>query len=228
MRTLLTTPLTQFCGRRVQGKVKWAMAGRNEGKLKEVRAEIAAEVPQAVEASLLIADAADKPSLKEMAQQTDAVIAMVGPFEKFGRPVVEVRFRMLTCLKKGQEREGGHARDVMSAFVAAAAILLTPRLLDGNLAPYRLCHMQACIEEGAHYCDITGEITFVRHCIEEYDAKAKAAGVKIVHFCGFDSVPADTTALMTADFLQRRYGASVDRSEGVVMASKGMPPFAFQ
>jgi short subunit dehydrogenase-like uncharacterized protein len=55
----------------------------------------------------------------------------------------------------------------------------------------------ACIDGGAHYCDITGEPAFVDRLLDAHDGPAREAGVKVVNCCGFDSIPADLGARFT-------------------------------
>lgn len=64
--------------------VKWAMAGRNAGKLTAVLGEIGA--PE--DTPLIIADAGDPASLAEMARRTKCVITTVGPYTHYGEPLV--------------------------------------------------------------------------------------------------------------------------------------------
>ena len=52
---------------------------------------------------------------------------------------------------------------------------------------------EGCIEAGAHYCDITGEID-VFESLAGFDARARAAGVMLLPGCGFDVVPSDCLA----------------------------------
>ncbi|MET0340835.1 MAG: saccharopine dehydrogenase NADP-binding domain-containing protein [Polyangiales bacterium] len=49
----------------------------------------------------------------------------------------------------------------------------------------------ACVERGTHYCDITGEVQWVQRMIHAHHRAAEAAGVRIVHCCGYDAVPSD-------------------------------------
>ena len=56
--------------------------------------------------------------------------------------------------------------------------------------------VDACVEAGTHYCDITGETPWVRGVIDRLHDKARDAGVRIVPFCGFDSVPSELCALL--------------------------------
>ena len=47
-----------------------------------------------------------------------------------------------------------------------------------------------------HYADLTGEVLFVREAIDRYDALARGSGARIVHSCGYDSVPSDLAVLL--------------------------------
>ena len=51
--------------------------------------------------------------------------------------------------------------------------------------------VMACAEAGTHYADLTGEPPFIRRSIDAAHAIAKASGARIVHCCGFDSIPSD-------------------------------------
>src|SRR4029077_11224586 len=55
--------------------------------------------------------------------------------------------------------------------------------------------VQACAEAGTHYADLTGEVLFIRDSIDRCHDVAVAAGARIVHCCGFDSVPSDLGVL---------------------------------
>src|SRR5699024_3814719 len=56
--------------------------------------------------------------------------------------------------------------------------------------------VRACAEAGTHYVDSTGEVLFMRKMIDKYDDVAKAHGARIIHACGFDSVPSDIGMLL--------------------------------
>lgn len=49
----------------------------------------------------------------------------------------------------------------------------------------------ACVANQTHYCDLAGEVIFMRQMIDQHHAAAQANGTKIVHTCGFDSIPSD-------------------------------------
>lgn len=68
----------------VGGKVKWAMAGRDAGKLAQVRDEIGAPS----ETPLVVADAADPASLDAMVRRAKAVVTTVGPYQLYGDALV--------------------------------------------------------------------------------------------------------------------------------------------
>ena len=64
--------------------LKWAMAGRNEEKLKSVREEVGAgDVP------LIIADSDDEASLKSMVARTDVVLTTTGPYQLYGEGLLK-------------------------------------------------------------------------------------------------------------------------------------------
>ncbi|EGD55329.1 saccharopine dehydrogenase family protein [Gordonia neofelifaecis] len=54
----------------------------------------------------------------------------------------------------------------------------------------------AAATAGTDYVDLTGEVPFVRYSIDKADELAAASGARIVHSCGFDSVPSDLGAYL--------------------------------
>jgi len=79
-----------------------------------------------------------------------------------------------------------------------AAMASGARVVATTVGPYwpaGLKLVDACIAAGTQYLDLTGEILFVRKSIFRHD-RAGAAGARIVHSCGFDSVPSDLGVLM--------------------------------
>ena len=61
----------------------------------------------------------------------------------------------------------------------------------------------SCVRHQTDYVDITGETTWVRDMIDRYHGSATSSGTRIVHFCGFDSVPSDLGAFLVAHELKR-------------------------
>lgn len=67
--------------------LRWAMAGRSEAKLKEVRAALGAGAEQI---PLIVADAADETALTRLCTSTQVVVSTVGPYALYGSPLVRV------------------------------------------------------------------------------------------------------------------------------------------
>ena len=68
------------------------------------------------------------------------------------------------------------------------------RVVVTTVGPYRprgLPLVAACAEAGTDYIDLSGEVLFQRDSIDRYHAVAERAGARIVHGCGFDSIPSD-------------------------------------
>jgi short subunit dehydrogenase-like uncharacterized protein len=59
----------------------------------------------------------------------------------------------------------------------------------------------ACAEHGTDYVDLTGEPEFVDRMYVAHDARARETGARIVHACGFDSIPHDLGAFFTVQQL---------------------------
>jgi short subunit dehydrogenase-like uncharacterized protein len=112
-----------------------ALAGRSTDRLLAVReglGESARSWP------VLSADATSPSTLDEMAARTQVVVTTVGPYSRYGMPLVA-----------------------------------------------------ACAAAGTDYADLTGEAMFIRESIDLYHKQAADTGARIVHCCGFDSVPSD-------------------------------------
>lgn len=133
--------------------LRWALAGRKRARLEEIRGELAAQNAHLGEGrapAILEASSDDPASLARMAEAARVVLTTVGPYAKYGEPLVE-----------------------------------------------------ACIAAGTDYVDITGEPRFVNRLLERHGERARAAGVRIVNCCGFDSIPHDLGALFTVEKLPR-------------------------
>ena len=90
----------------------------------------------------------------------------------------------------------------------------------GPYVTYGTALVAACAEAGTHYCDITGEVLFVHRTIAAHHETAKRTGARIVHACGFDSVPSDLGALLTVE-AARAEGASLLRTRLAVRSARG-------
>lgn len=69
----------------------------------------------------------------------------------------------------------------------------------GPYAKYGKDLATACAEHGTHYCDLTGEVPFIRWSIDVNHVRARETGARIVHCAGFDSIPSDLGVLVLAD-----------------------------
>ena len=74
------------------------------------------------------------------------------------------------------------------------------RVVITTVGPYALYGeplVAACAAAGTDYCDLTGEPEFVDRMWVEHHAEAERTGARLVHCCGFDSIPHDLGAYFT-------------------------------
>jgi short subunit dehydrogenase-like uncharacterized protein len=90
----------------------------------------------------------------------------------------------------------------LAAMASRARVVLN---LVGPYTTYGRPVIEACVANGAHYVDLTGEIPFVRQMIDAFDARAAEAGVKVVQVCGFEALPADLAILLAAEKARERW-----------------------
>lgn len=152
--------VAEYLAQHAPPSTRIALAGRNTQKLEQIRSGLPA---RAQSWPMLVADSSDAASLAKLAEQTTVVCTTVGPYAKYGLPLVE-----------------------------------------------------ACAKAGTHYCDLTGETQFMRDSIDRYDATAQASGARIVHTCGFDSIPSDLGVLALHEALGK-----LVRATYVVVVAKG-------
>jgi short subunit dehydrogenase-like uncharacterized protein len=80
-----------------------------------------------------------------------------------------------------------------------AALARAARVVVTTVGPYYargLALVGACAEAGTDYADLAGEVLFIRDSIDCCHDVAAGAGARIVHGCGFDSVPSDLGVLL--------------------------------
>ncbi|MEQ8860583.1 MAG: saccharopine dehydrogenase NADP-binding domain-containing protein [Pseudomonadales bacterium] len=130
---------------------RWALGGRSEARLDEVRAGLG---EQAAQVPLVLGDADDQAQLDVIAARTRVVCSAVGPYALHGSKMVA-----------------------------------------------------ACVHHGTHYCDLTGEVHWMRRMIDSHHQRARETGARIVHTCGFDSIPSDLGTWFLQQEMQRRFGA---------------------
>jgi len=76
----------------------------------------------------------------------------------------------------------------------------------GPFAKYGSDLVAACAEAGTHYCDLTGEVQWMRRMIDAHHATATRTGARIVHTCGFDSIPSDLGTWALQQEMIRTFG----------------------
>ncbi|NEA52538.1 saccharopine dehydrogenase NADP-binding domain-containing protein, partial [Streptomyces sp. SID10815] len=133
--------------------LRWAVAGRSERKLEELREAL----PGGASVGVVTADVADPDSLRELARRTRVVATTVGPYVTYGEELVA-----------------------------------------------------ACADSGTDCVDLTGEPEFVDLVYVRHDARARETGARLVHACGFDSVPHDLGVYFTVGQLPEGVPLSVD------------------
>lgn len=83
------------------------------------------------------------------------------------------------------------------------------KVVVSTVGPYALFGSElvaACAAQGTDYCDLTGEPQWMRQMIDAHEAQARATGARIVHNCGFDSIPSDLGTWFTQQQAQKDFG----------------------
>ncbi|MEU0600736.1 saccharopine dehydrogenase NADP-binding domain-containing protein [Streptomyces sp. NPDC006393] len=133
--------------------LRWAIAGRSEHRLRELRERL----PGGASVGVLRADVAEPDSLRDLARQARVVATTVGPYVTYGEELVA-----------------------------------------------------ACADSGTDYLDLTGEPEFVDLVYVRHDTRARETGSRLVHACGFDSVPHDLGVYFTVQQLPEGVPLTVD------------------
>ena len=151
----------------VNQSLRWAIAGRDAAKLTAVKQSLGGDAESLV---TIVADSFDAAKLDAMTSRTTVVISTVGPYAKYGSPLVA-----------------------------------------------------ACVKAGTHYCDLAGEAQWIRQMIDTHHEEATQTGARIVHCCGFDSVPMDMGVWFLQREAKKRYGNYCESISMLVKATKGGP-----
>ena len=114
------------------------------------------------------------------------------------------------ALETGADASGlpivlGDANDVVSM----AALARRTRVVCSAVGPYALYGSKlvaACASAGTHYCDLTGEVFWMRRMIDAHQESAARSGARIVHTCGFDCIPADLGTFFVQREMKERHG----------------------
>lgn len=108
--------------------------------------------------------------------------------------------------------------DSLSAMAESTKVVCTT---VGPYAEYGTPVVQACVEVGTDYCDLTGEPQWIRQMIDTYQDQAEQTGARIVHTCGFDSIPSDLGTLFAQQQMQQRHGVTATHVKFRVKAVRG-------
>jgi short subunit dehydrogenase-like uncharacterized protein len=154
--------LSQFTN---ESKLKWAIAGRSQNKLDELKLSLGAA---GKDLDVLVADASDENSLRALCQSTRVIVSTVGPYALYGEPMVKT-----------------------------------------------------CVALGTDYCDLTGEVQWIAKMLERYEDVAKITGARIVHSCGFDSVPSDLGVYFLQQHAKQQFGQTCSNIKMRVKKMKG-------
>jgi len=98
------------------------------------------------------------------------------------------------------------------------------RVVISTVGPYALYGeplVQACAETGSDYCDLTGEVQWIRRMIAAHEKAARRSGARIVHCCGFDSIPSDLGVHFLQGAARERYGEPCIEVKMRVKAARG-------
>ena len=107
---------------------------------------------------------------------------------------------------------------------ALASLAARTRVVLTTVGPYALYGSKlvaACVNAGTDYCDLAGEVQWIRKMIDTYHERASETGARIVHCCGFDSVPMDMGVWFLQEAAQQRHGAYCKKISLYVKATKG-------
>jgi short subunit dehydrogenase-like uncharacterized protein len=91
----------------------------------------------------------------------------------------------------------------------------------GPYIKYGLPLVAACACAGTDYADLTGESTFIRQSIDQYHKRAVDTGARIVHSCGFDSIPSDLSVFALYRRAQEDQAGQLTDTNLVVRAMAG-------
>ncbi|MFI2436226.1 saccharopine dehydrogenase family protein [Streptomyces sp. NPDC018693] len=112
---------------------------------------------------------------------------------------------------------GGSGIGVLRADVADAASLRSlaehARVVATTVGPYVTYGEElvaACADTGTDYLDLAGEPEFVDLMYVRHDARARETGARLLHACGFDSVPHDLGVYYTVRQLPEGIPLTVD------------------
>jgi short subunit dehydrogenase-like uncharacterized protein len=108
--------------------------------------------------------------------------------------------------------------NAMHDLAASTRVVLTT---VGPYARYGTELVAACATAGTDYCDLCGEVQWMRQMIDEVQASAASSGARIVMSCGFDSIPSDIGVHRLQALSLERHGKPCVEVSTLVRAMKG-------
>ena len=106
----------------------------------------------------------------------------------------------------------------------AQVLARTAGVIATTVGPYRRLGLplaMACAEAGTDYADLTGEVLFIRQTMGSCHQAAVRTGARIVHSCGFDSVPSDLGVLLAHHAASADDAGDLEDTTLVVTALRG-------
>ena len=98
------------------------------------------------------------------------------------------------------------------------------KVICTTVGPYQLYGndiVAACVELGTDYVDLSGEPGWMHETIGAYNEQAAQSGARIVHSCGFDSIPFDLGVYYLQQAAREKFGKPFARVRGRVRAMNG-------
>ncbi len=106
----------------------------------------------------------------------------------------------------------------LKAMAESTKVLLT------TVGPYQLYGtdvVEACAAAGTDYVDLCGEPAWMHDTVRDFQGKAEASGARIVHSCGFDSIPFDLGVFYTQAKAREAHGEACQKIRGRVRKMQG-------
>ena len=106
----------------------------------------------------------------------------------------------------------------LDAMVRRAKAIVT------TVGPYQLYGdnlVAACVAAGTDCLDLSGEPNWMARIIATHDAAAKKSGARIVHSCGFDSIPFELGVYFAEETAKAKLGGPVSRVKGRIRRMQG-------
>ena len=106
----------------------------------------------------------------------------------------------------------------------AEVLARTAGVIVTTVGPYRRLGLplaRACAEAGTDYADLTGEVLFIRDTMSSCQQDAIRTGARIVHSCGFDSIPSDLAVLLAHHAASADGAGDLEDTTLVVTALRG-------